>query len=255
MMLRFTKIIAFFTVFVGLTILSSCSTSERIVTPTDYKIKVIDEMGRPLPLVKVTFFNTEADMRANENALLELTDLITNEYGIVDLKTTDLQNSKNLNNIFYVSAEYGLKNNWDDMENMKINNLMFNAANKNTVTITIKESLNNQIAGRKSKKWLQTDYTVNGRSITSCDYRLTWEFLRGVPAANIYNGKNCAPDGALRGSYFWVADNKKGTIDVNTTSSGSKVVSNAKFTVLNDKEMVFSFTEFTFLIEYTFKAE
>ncbi len=251
-MLQFTKIIALFTCFIAIV---SCSTSERIITPTDYKILIVDEIGRPLPLVKVSFFNSEADMRANENPLSELTNLITNEYGIVDLKTTDLQNSKNLNNIFYVSAEYGLKNNWDDLETIKIQNLMFNVANKNTITIPIKESMKNTIAGRKSKKWQQTGYSVNGSIIASCDYRLTWEFVRGSPAANIYNGNNCPPDGALRGNYFWVVDDKKGTITVNTTPSSSATVPNAKFTLLNDKEMVFSFTEFSFFIEYTFKAE
>jgi hypothetical protein len=251
-MLHFIKIITFLILFVGI---FSCSTSERIITPTDYKIRITDDIGRPLPLVKVTFFNNEADMRANENPLPELTDLITNEYGIVDLRTTDLQNSKNLNNIFFVSAEYGLKNNWDDIETIKIQNLMFNAANKNTVTIPIKESLKNTIAGRKSKRWQQTGYSVNGGIIASCDYRLTWEFVRGSPAANIYNGKNCPPDGVLRGNYFWAVDDKKGTITVNTTPSSGATVPNAKFTVLNDKEMVFSFTEFTFFIEYTFKAE
>jgi hypothetical protein len=235
--------------------LSTCTTYEQILSPTDYKIKIVDADGRPLPAVKVSFFNTEADMRANESAIATLNNLSTNEYGLVDLKTSELVSTGNLNNTFYMSAEYGLKNNWDSLPYIKIENRMFNAANNYTVTIPIKESIKNFIVGRKSKRWKQTDYRINGNSSTSCDYRLTWEFFRNSPVASIYNGTNCGVEGALRGSYFWTTNEKPATITINGGAVGATIIPAGRFTVLNDKVMVFSFTELGFFVEYTFNAE
>jgi hypothetical protein len=192
-------------------------------------------------------------MRANINPIPNAIDLITNENGIVDIDTEEIENKGAISDAYYASAEYGYKNNWDSLPNIKLTDASFKSSPNTTVDIVIKESMKNFITGRKSKRWKQVGYSVNGNSPTSCDYRLIWEFIRGQDLAKIYNTKGCGIEGSFRGSNLWVINDKNGTISINETSQN--IAPSAKFIILTDTEMRFSYTELGNFVEYAYQLE
>jgi hypothetical protein len=237
-------------------LLCACTKYEPIITPNDYKILVVDENDRPLPQVNVTFFKSEQEMRENTNPVEELKNLLTDSRGIANLRTSELSSTGSISETYYISAEYGLKNNWDSLDYIVVRNALFKPENNYTIKVVIKESLRNFIAGRNSKRWRQVGYRVNGVTQTGCDLQMTWEFYRDLPRITLYTrGQGCGIDGAARGNNIWSVNDKTATITINATPSSPPIVTDAKFTRLDSKKMNFSFMQLGILVEYLYEAE
>lgn len=234
----------------------ACVQYEPLITDNDYKIQIVDENNKPVPSVTVTLFRSEQDLRANENPLAEFKDLKTDSKGMVNLKTIALTSIEGFPITYYISAEYGLKTNWDNSSSMLLRDGMFKPENDNTIIVPIKESMTSFIAGRKSKRWKLMAYRVNGAPLQSCEYQTTWEFLRGTSQVNIYNrGQGCGTEGASRGVNIWTIDDKNGTFTLNAAPMTVPTVPAAKFSLLNDKKMTFSFTQVGINVEYAYEIE
>jgi hypothetical protein len=241
-------------VFLGF--ISACTKYEPFITDRDYIIKVVDENNQPVPEVTINIYRSDQDLRANRNAIEEFKNLKTNSKGIVDLKTIVLTTIDGFPATYYVSAEYGLKTNWDTPNAIVIKEGSFKSENDNTFTIPIKESMASFIAGRQAKRWKLMEYRVNGSPLQSCEYQTTWEFLRGTSLVNIYTrGQGCGNTGLLRGVNVWTIDDKNKTFTLNLTPNGVPTVPAARFSLLNDTKMSFSFTQVGVTVEYVYEIE
>lgn len=154
-------------------------------------IYVVDEQNNPIPNAKVEFYYTLSDFRKGTNRVIE--PLYTNTAGVL-ITALDI----NVLN-YYVNIEKGELNNWYTEQQVELPLFL----EHNTDTIVLNSPFEVQLAGRNSKRWIQTYDAINGVVFNpTCSNQLYHDFVYDG-SLDKFRSNKCQNEGAPAGFNFW----------------------------------------------------
>ncbi|TAH20994.1 MAG: hypothetical protein EAZ08_04615 [Cytophagales bacterium] len=151
--------------------------------------------------VTVTLFASQDDFAKDTNPIIKAQ---TDSKGLVLFKNLSPNTYA-----YFVSAELGEQNNWEENKLVAFTRIDEQAQNYKT---KIKGSIANKIAGRLEKRWRQTAQFLNNSPNDNCNGKTEQVFRRDW-FVKIYNGTNCPDAGKQVGQDIWaVTSDNRGLI-------------------------------------------
>ncbi|MCC5943909.1 MAG: hypothetical protein JJT94_03175 [Bernardetiaceae bacterium] len=205
MIMSFQHKLVYIPVFIGLfllLLLGSCNRPELPLTRVD--IRVSNEIGEFVEGAAIRFYETEADFRADKNAMFAGDTFYTNANGFLPIAFESY-----IPRVF-VSVEKEGRNNW--YGNFAL--ILYETEGVNRAAIEIRETMESRLVGRNIKYWKQVRYIINNNEESACQYRYVHGFnYQGF--IDLFQSDECPTPGRRMGNDVWVLNE-----DPNILSTG-----------------------------------